>query len=434
MQSLIKEKLIRDPVHDQIVFDVNSREDQILLALIDTPEFQRLRRIRQLGMAFFAYQGADHCRFSHSIGVLWIATRILARFERVYGIDPVHSFPARCAALLHDLGHGPFSHVIEALFQLNHEEWTRRILCSSESRVNHVLCSYDLALPSAVAAVFNHEYDPPYLGDLISSQLDADRLDYLTRDGLMTGVKHGVFDLERLLYCLRLDAGGRRLLVSGKDVLTVEKYLQSRYHMFKQVYQHSTVVTAEAMLLAQLRRAMRLTAEGRAVAAPADSPLGRFLAQDGQIDLADFLSLDDAALLYHWTLWRDDRDPILSDLSQRLLERNMFKHIPIDSSAPGFGDRLEACRSLLRRHGYDPEYYLLRLEAGSVPYRPFEEGQTMKVSPILVEGVDGSLEDLRNVSRIAAALAREGYRQSHLAFPGEKGTKDLKSEIQAIFT
>jgi len=153
MALLFKEKMYRDPAHDLIALDANSREDRVLMALIDTPEFQRLRRVRQLGMAFVAFQGAEHSRFVHSIGVMWLVTRILERFERAYAVDPLLVFPARCAALLHDVGHGPMSHVLERLFNKGHEEWTNAVIRSSDSEINHVLCGYDLALPSAVIAV-----------------------------------------------------------------------------------------------------------------------------------------------------------------------------------------------------------------------------------------------------------------------------------------
>lgn len=449
-ESFLQEKLFRDPVYDQIVLDANNREDRVLMALIDTPEFQRLRRIRQLGMALVAYQGAEHSRFAHSIGAMWIVTRILDRFQRAYGIDPAHVFPARCAALLHDLGHGPFSHVLEPLFGKDHELWTQEIICSSDCEINHVLCGYDLALPSAVIAVLRHQYDPPFIGELISSQLDADRFDYLIRDSLMTGVKHGVFDLERLIYCLRLDGPGRRLMVSSSGVHAVEKYLESRYHMFRQVYQHKTVKSAEAMLAALLRRAMDLSEQGaglprmrtreatvRSLAYPYKSAFAHFLMKRGRIALKDFLALDDATFQHHWNLWRDHADPILSDLARRLLKRDIFKTLEVNPGDERFESRLEDARALLNRHGMDPNYYLLRLDAGDIPYRPFEEGGGLHHAPILI-GDDSDSErdaprDLRDVSHIAAALAREAYTQTHLAFPESKGATDLRKEMAKIF-
>ena len=435
MEPPIREKLFRDPVHDQIVFDTGSPQDRVLLALIDTPEVQRLRRIRQLGLAHFVYPGAEHSRFTHSIGVMWIITRIIERFARAYGIDPDQAFPARCAALLHDVGHGPFSHVLERFLDSDHESWTRRIVCSAQSEVHHVLCGYDLALPSAVADLFDHKGQSHFLADLISSQLDADRFDYLIRDSLMTGVKHGVFDLERLIYCLRLDSRRQQVVVTGKDVLTVEKYLQSRYHMFKQVYQHRTVKSAEAMLTALLRRAVALTADGARLASPPDSPFARFLERRGAVEMDDYLALDDATLMTHWQLWSHHHDAILGDLSRRLLRRDLFKTFPVDTEMDGFEGRFGASAALLRRHGYDPDYYLLRLESKDIPYRPFEEGRQMRHAPILVEQADpmAPLQDVRHVSRVAAALAGEGYRQTWLAFPGARGATDLRAEVLKIW-
>ena len=431
-RSRVREKLYRDPVHDLIELDANSSEDRVLMALIDTPEFQRLRRIRQLGLAFTAFQGAEHSRFVHSIGTMWLASRILDRFERAYGVIREHVFPARCAALLHDLGHGPFSHVLEGLFDRDHEAWTREIVLSATSEVNHVLCGYDLALPSAVVAVMDHDYDPPFACDLISSQLDADRFDYLIRDSLMTGVKHGVFDLERLIATLGLDADRRRVVVSEKAIYPVEKYLQSRYHMFRQVYQHKTVKAAEAMLTALLRRAMALASDGERLAHPVDGAFDRFLRRGGKVSLDDFLSLDDSALQYHWTLWQDHSDPTLSDLARRLLRRDILKSIEVDPEADGFDEKLAAVRDLLERHGYDPDYYALLLESGDIPYRPYEEGVSLRQDQILVEDSSGEVRDIRDVSLIAAALGQGSYRQTRLAFPAYKGSVDIRAEVGRI--
>lgn len=435
MYPILREKLYRDSVHDLIVFDANAREDRVLMALIDTPEFQRLRRIRQLGLAFTAFQGAEHSRFVHSIGVLWLTTRVLDRFQRAYGLDPAHVFMTRCAALLHDVGHGPFSHVLEQLVPKHHEERTREIVASNDSEINHVLSGYDLALPPAVMSILDHTVQPPFLADLIGSQLDTDRLDYLTRDSLMTGVKHGVFDLERLIYTLRLDDAGQRVVVTDKGIRPVEKYLQSRYHMFRQVYQHKTVKAAEAMLVSLLRRAMDLRAGGDAVAQPAGGPFDRFLLRRGDVELRDFLDLDDAALQYHWRLWSEHDDPVLNDLAGRLLRRRLFKSVEVDPAAPGFDDRETEARALLDRHGFPPEYYLLRLESSDIPYRPFEEGAARRHGPILVDGErpGAPLRDILDVSRVAAGLAQERYTQTRLAFPEERGRVDLRAEMIRIF-
>ncbi|HMZ52153.1 MAG TPA: HD domain-containing protein, partial [Candidatus Sumerlaeota bacterium] len=201
---MIREKLLRDPVHDLIAFDLSRDEDRLLLALIDTVEIQRLRRVKQLGMAHMAYQGAEHSRFSHSIGVLHLARRMLAQVERQVPAPQEWRVATMAAALLHDVGHGPFSHVMEKFFREDHERWSERVILSEHTEVNRVLRAFDPQLPKLVTRVIAGDSEPRWLSSLISSQMDADRFDYLLRDSHMTGVKYGVFDLERLILLLRL--------------------------------------------------------------------------------------------------------------------------------------------------------------------------------------------------------------------------------------
>src|SRR5262245_3237090 len=167
------ERIYRDPVHNVIALAESLPEDGLLISLIDTPEFQRLRHIKQLGLAFYTYQGAEHSRFSHSLGVMHLMTRALDQLEHRYEISPEARIVARASALLHDLGHGPFSHVIESVLKQNHERWTTRIIADPSTEVHQRLAEFDPNLPASVNATIDHQYKPAFVGQLVSSQLDV---------------------------------------------------------------------------------------------------------------------------------------------------------------------------------------------------------------------------------------------------------------------
>src|SRR5450432_588765 len=182
---LMSEKIIRDPVHDVIAFRLDRPIDALLFRLLNAAEFQRLRRIRQLGMASLAYPGADHSRYSHSLGVMETARKILAQLRLSHPIDEESETVLLCASLLHDLGHGPFSHVFEHVSGIDHEKLTQRLIADPESDVNQLLAAHDRALPGKVLRFLRAESPRTFLNDVLASQLDADRFDYLLRDNLM---------------------------------------------------------------------------------------------------------------------------------------------------------------------------------------------------------------------------------------------------------
>src|SRR5262245_30356655 len=228
----MSEKIIRDPVHDVVAFRLDRPIDRLLFNLLNAAEFQRLRRIRQLGMASLAYPGADHSRYSHSVGVMETARRILDRLRQSHYISDEDTTVCLAGALLHDLGHGPFSHVFERVSGVDHEALTRKLILDPDSQINQVLVRHDNALPPRIVQMLNHEPAPTYLSDILSGQLDADRLDYLLRDNLMTGSQYGNYDMTWLLHALTIDEKTNRLAVTVKGISAVEAYLQSRYHMY----------------------------------------------------------------------------------------------------------------------------------------------------------------------------------------------------------
>ena len=324
-EQLTKEKVFRDPIHHYIVVD-----NQIILDLINTPEFQRLRRIKQLGTSSLIFHGAEHSRFGHSLGVYEITRRMCNHFQRNYPSqfpgdgrwDDSERPVALCAALLHDLGHGPFSHTFEHIFHTDHEALTRQLITSSETNINRVLKRVAPDFPAKVASVIDHTYENPQVVQMISSQIDADRMDYLQRDAYYTGTNFGKFDLDRVLKVMQPVKGGIAFEIAGMHA--VEDYILSRLQMYLQVYFHPVSRSLEVILAHQLRRAKWLyqhPSDYQATLAPA--LLTPFF--NGRFTLKDYLDLDDGVLLTSFINWRHSSDDILADLADRFLNRRPFK-------------------------------------------------------------------------------------------------------------
>ncbi|MGH9968189.1 MAG: HD domain-containing protein [Pyrinomonadaceae bacterium] len=250
----MSERIYRDPVHNIIRLRTDTDGGELMMMLIDAPEFQRLRRIKQLGLGLYTYQGAEHSRFTHSLGAFHLMTRVLDRLGENYKI----AGSDRTAALLHDVGHGSFSHVMEKVLGFHHESLTVQVVLSAETEIGRLLRAHSPELPAKVAAIIEGKFQPAALGQLVSSQLDVDRMDYLLRDSLMTGAKYGIYDLEWIINALAIDEEADRIYIAARGLYAIEEYLQARYYMFRQVYFHRTLRSAEAVLRSILRRALSL--------------------------------------------------------------------------------------------------------------------------------------------------------------------------------
>ncbi|MGQ9896419.1 MAG: HD domain-containing protein [Acidobacteriota bacterium] len=408
-----------DPVHRIITLDQNLPFDALLMALIDTPEFQRLRRIRQLGLAFVVFQGAEHSRFAHSLGVMHTMTLALDTLRRggfrfddqVYGL-------ARLAALLHDIGHGPFSHVIEKVLHQRHEDWTKRIISDPATAIHGILTNNDAKLPALLNALLEGYFRPRFAAQLIASQLDCDRFDYLLRDSLMTGVSYGSYDLPWILHALTVDTSTESLIVRARGVLAVEEYLFARYHMFRRVYFHHALRAAENMLVALFRRAVALTHAGRLAFRLPDMAVDKLLT-GAPLTTTEYLSLDDADVLFHIKQWQHDPDPILSDLARRFLGRRLFKSLDVSAlSSESIAEIRAALASTLIQRGLPPEFYLLEDDAADVPYF----GPYLPDAPeryIIVED-HRTHPRQREISEVSAAVqGLHPYHLHRLCFPEE---------------
>ena len=327
--------ILRDPVHGLVTFE--SAEESIVPSLLETQEVQRLRRIRQMGLASLAYPGADHTRFSHAIGAAHVMTRLLRRLRAIHDelppeerVTEERAREALAGALLHDLGHGPFSHVFEEALPetRRHELWTERFVLDPDTEVHRVLARYDSSLPQRVADLVRGEHPITFLARAVSGTFDVDRCDYLLRDAHFTGVGYGKFDLDWLLRSLRLgvrpSAGAPALAIDGpKGMQAIESFILARLFMFQQVYFHKTERASEWMLSRILERVGQLTQDGTRVEATPSAI--RDIAVSGHTTLGQYLKLDDAALWVALANWCDAQDPLLSDLCQRFYARNLFK-------------------------------------------------------------------------------------------------------------
>ncbi len=422
------ERIYRDSVHNIIRVNTDSAEGRLTVALIDTPEFQRLRRIRQLGLAYFTYQSAEHSRFAHSLGAFHLATRMIAKLRLGYSIPEAAQTAIRIAALLHDIGHGPFSHVIENILGFHHEEFTIEAVLSQETEIGRLLDEYSPEIAGDIASIIRGDFKHRALSQLVSSQLDVDRMDYLLRDSLMTGAKYGIFDLEWIIKSIEINEKDDHLYVSAPGIYAVEDYLQARYYMYRQVYFHRTLRSAEAILRVLINRAMYLVRNGNPVWQAGETPMDRALAGD-RLSLADHLEMDDTDVMFSIKRWQHSSDSILSDLSKRFLNRRLFKAFDLDMPEQDRDAFVSRSREIVANAGFDPDYYFVEDKAGNASYSFYAKGSEEMKNLIFVQ--DGfSRPQIREISVVSAAVRglQEGYRIHRICFPAE-----LKEKIGELY-
>jgi len=425
----MSERIYRDPVHNIIRLRTDSDEGGLMMNLIDSPEFQRLRRIKQLGLGLYTYQGAEHSRFTHSLGAFHLITRVLDRLGEKHRIDQEDRIATRAAALLHDVGHGSFSHVMEKVLGFHHEKWTVDVVLSEETQVGRLLRSYSSELPARVGAVIEGHFQPAALAQLVSSQLDVDRMDYLLRDSLMTGAKYGIFDLEWIINALAIDEEHDRIFVGARGLYAVEEYLQARYYMFRQVYFHRTLRSAEAVLRSILRRVLQLLESESPVWYAPDTAFEKVLRRK-TLTIAEHLEVDDSDVLFYVKQWQRSTDPVLSDLSRRFTHRRLFKAIDLDMPLDERFDFLATARECVRDAGFDPEYYFIEDKASDVPYYNYytSEGVEPKTRIFVEEGyARPRIREISEVSDVVRGLQR-GYELHRICFPAE-----VKEKVYSLY-
>ena len=425
-EQLPREKVFRDPIHGTIIVD-----NQIILDLIDTPEFQRLRRIKQLGTSSMTFHGAEHSRFGHCLGVYEITRRICNLFQRNYpqqapqdGLWNDQERPvALCAALLHDLGHGPYSHTFEHIFHTDHEQITRRIITSESTNINRILRRVGNDFPQKVASVIDHTYQNPQVVQMISSQVDADRMDYLQRDSYYTGTNYGKFDLDRVLHMMRPVKDGIAFEINGMHA--VEDYILSRLQMYLQVYFHPVSRSMEVILDHLLMRAKWLY-QHPSQYQPEFMPRLLMPFFNGHYDLNDYLTLDDSVLTTYFIHWMNSSDKILSDLAQRFINRRPFKSAVYDQQTRFMLPKL---RELITTAGFDVDYYTAVDSSYKLPYDTYNPQDSKPQTQIELIYPNGELTELSQVSTLVASVSGREAGDRRFFFPREMLTQQNDIEI-----
>ena len=393
-------KHIRDPVYSEFI-----ELDDLALKVVSHPYFQRMRRIKHLGLAHYVYPGATHTRFSHMLGTYHLATKFLRNFKRKgYDVSRLYD-PIRLAALLHDVGHTSLSHALEfTILPFRHESMGRAVI---DLKFREVLGNY---LTDEVLALYEGKVEP-FAREIVESQMDVDRLDYLRRDAYYCGVDYGLVDVERIVQTSELydTPQGRTLVIVEKGMFAVESYIIARYLMYWSVYYHKTNLGFQALLFSLFRRVRDVSDE---VWMP--EPMRRMMeAKSPEEAVDDFYRVDDPTVLYTMHVWSEGKDPVLSDLSRRILNRERFKAIEITGP---FIDVYERLADICESAGRDPKYYIVERTPKDVAYSPYDPHSEEHIKVLK----DGHLRELSSVmpTDTLKSLSREVMRK-YLFVPEE---------------
>ena len=404
--STNKLKIINDPVYGfiKIPYDV-------VFDLIEHPLFQRLRRIKQLGLTHFVYPGANHTRFQHAIGAMHLMSLAIEVIRsKGHEITEEEALAVTLAILLHDIGHGPFSHSLEhsLIKDTTHESLSLMFM-------EQLNLEFEGALTLAIE-IFKNKYHKKFLHQLVSSQLDMDRLDYLKRDSFFTGVTEGVIGSDRIIKMLNvLDD---QLVVDEKGIYSIEKFLIARRLMYWQVYLHRTVVASEQLLVMMLKRAEALSSEGaRLFATPA---LAYFLQRDHEHSLEQFAQLDDNDILASAKTWCNHKDPVLSMLSYGLVNRKLLSVELAD--APFETERIDALRNKVAKalsiSMGEAEYLVVSDSVSNFAYSDLDDR-------ISIMDKKGNIRDIADASdMLNIAVLSKTVRKYFLCYP--RNMKEMK--------
>jgi HD superfamily phosphohydrolase len=418
--------ILRDPVHGLVSFEAD--EYSIIPKLLDTREVQRLRRIRQLGLTSFAYPGADHTRFSHAVGAAFVMSRFIRRLQTIHEglpfwqrVTTERARDAVAAALLHDVGHGPFSHLFEEAVPTGprHEEWTTRVVMDPSTEVHRILAESDPGLPGRVNELVHGRHRLMYLARTVSGTFDVDRCDYLLRDAYSTGVEYGMFDLDWLLRSLRFgeprdDGEAPDLAIDGaKGLPAIESFILARLFMFQHVYFHKTSRACEWMVSRLLGRVCQLVAAGERIAQVPRAIAS--MAEDGDAPLDEYLELDDNTLWTAIGAFRSAKDPVLRDFAERLYGRRLFKTHELYGEARDEKNRgryLAIARDVAKAHGLDPDHYVGLDVASDMPFDDSSD-------PLKVIFPNGTARKPSEVSLLLGRLRGERLERVRVIFPPE---------------
>ena len=410
-------RIFHDPIHKEIVFDSRKPEELMIMELIDTIAFQRLRRIKQLGAASLLFHGAESSRFTHSIGVFCIARKIYKRLIESKPSFCENKFVLYGAALLHDLGHGPLSHTSEAIFDHNHEEWSQNLV-KNYSTINSILKKYDNELPIQIGELFESKqlFSRP-LKTLISSEIDCDRLDYLLRDSYNSGTKYGLVDLERIISALTFSPDGN-IAIKPKGVIAIEHFLVLRNFMYRTIYNHK-INEISTWILEKIISKIKDNFDNKLWL---DKSLQKWIFSPEKVDFDDFIRNDDVTFYYHLIRWKDESFEPLSTLCKMFIDRNLLK--ASDISFLNKIDRLEIlafARKLCEANNYDAEIFCGIKERS---FKGFESSNALKIW-------DGNYQSsLENKSSLIKTLMKS-EESSFIIYPDIIKNK-IKNQISLI--
>ena len=394
--KLEREKVFRDPLYGYIKVYY-----KIIDELIDAKEFQRLRRVRQLAGLSMTFHTAEHSRFGHSLGAYEMARRVIENADGLKDeLSEYEQIVFLCAALLHDTGHGPYSHAFEAVMNYgSHEEMTVRVIIE-DTEINSILNKYDKNLASDVANVIEHKGKFTIIEQLTSSQLDVDRMDYLQRDSYFTGALYGRIDSDRIIRSMKIVDNEVTYRASGAPA--IESYLMARYHMYNQIYYHPVARSYELLLQSIFLRIKDLSDQGVHV----DGEVEDFLDAINNHNLKSYLFLDDAYVNGFIKQLSRSKDPILNDLCNRILNRMLYQVIDLKLEADQ--DKIQRIRNKYTSDAILMRYYYEESSLSQIAYRHTDDLDKVDTIKILLPSqktislekyspiVEGLIQDAKN--------------------------------------
>ena len=401
-KKLSETKVLKDPVHSYIHINY-----EVVWNCLDSKEFQRLRRIRQLGGDFQVYPTAEHSRFSHSLGVYEIVRRMVTEIKSLsVELSEYDKICVMLAGLLHDVGHGPFSHAFEHVTKHSHEDYTAKIILG-ETELNQVLTEVSPRLPEDIVSIIEHNHPNDILNQIISGQLDADRMDYLLRDSYFSATSYGQFDLERILRTMRvrkIDENKKALVVKYTGIHSVEDYIMARYQMYWQVYYHPVARSYEAVFIQLFNRLKDIFKDNKEYFSDM-KVLIPFL-EKNVVSVEEYFKLDENSLLYCCSLIQNKDDEIAADLARRLQNRRLFEYVDYSE------ENLAQIKNMLKEQSLDEKYYLRVENVEASVYSPY------KGRKILIEQLDGKIVALEKASTIVESITKgETKREGTIFYP-----------------
>jgi len=393
-------KILNDPVYGFITLNRG-----ILLDLIDHPYFQRLSRIKQLGLTYLVYPGAHHTRFHHAVGAAYLMKQALSTFKELgVNIQREEERGALIAILLHDIGHGPYSHALEHSFLsgVSHENVSEIFMRKLDEQYNGEL--------SLAIQIFRNQYHKKFLHQLVSSQLDMDRLDYLKRDSFFTGVSEGVVSNQRIIKMF--DIVDDEILIKEKGIYSIEKFIVARRLMYWQVYLHKTVLSAEFLLAKIISRARELLCNGEKLFVTPE--LNMFLTKniskfelEQEVYLNAFASLDDNDIMTCIKVWMQSKDIVLSRLASMLIERKLLK---VKISNTSFDvEQVNEIRKIHQKelglNDHEIKYFVFQEQMINNAYDPRKDTIKIKYKDGTVKDITDASDNL-NVSALAKPVTK----------------------------